>query len=183
MSMHVLPGGAVVRVRTLTPGDQNALRAAFRDLSPRSRYQRFLAPVTQLSDDLWRYLCSPDGRDHVALVAFTVHDGRAVGVARFFRLSIDRGVAEMAVTIADAMQRRGLGTLLLGALVDAARARGIRAFVAHALRSNLGVRRLMARHGALGARRLGGDDVLWLDLGGGERSSIPPPAPSSASLA
>lgn len=175
MSMHVLPGGAVVRVRKLTPGDQKALRAAFRELSPRSRHQRFLAPVSQLSDELWRYLCTPDGRDHVALVAFTVHDGRAVGVARFFRLSIDPVVAEMAVTIADPMQRGGLGTVLLGALVEAARAAGIRAFIAHALPSNMGVRRLMARHGVLDARRLGGDPVLWLDLAaGGDALSAAP---------
>jgi hypothetical protein len=62
--------------------------------------------------------------------------------------------------------------VLLGALVDAARAGGIRAFIAHALPSNVGVRRLMARHGVLDARRLGGDPVLWLDLRS-ERSSIP----------
>ena len=165
MSMHVLPGGAVVRVRELRPGDQKALRAAFRELSPSSRYQRFLSPVADLSEELWRYLCSPDGRDHVAFVAFTSHDERVVGVVRFVRHSVDRAAGEMAVTVADAWQRQGLGSLLLGILVDAARRRGVRVFVAHALHSNIGVRRLMARHGVLDSRYQGGEHVLRLELG------------------
>jgi RimJ/RimL family protein N-acetyltransferase len=166
MSMHVLAGGGVVKVRGVAPGDEEALRTAFRELSPESRYQRFLAHIETLSDDLWRYLCDVDGLDHVALVAFDAGGRRLVGVARFVRLSLDRATAEMAVTIADDWQRRGLGSLLLGLLIDVARGRGIVAFVAYALPTNLAVRRLMARHGALGRRIVGGDEVLWLPLPG-----------------
>lgn len=168
MSRHVLMGGAVVRVRDVRPCDRDALRAAFHALSRESRYQRFLAHIPDLSDDLWRYLCEVDGRNHVALVAFTDDESRAVGVARFVRQSLDRSTAEIAVTIADAWQRRGLGTLLLAMLVDAARSRGIDAFVAHALPTNLAVRRLLAKHGALGLRNLGGESVLSLQLRGNE---------------
>ncbi len=70
----------------------------------------------------------------------------------------------MAVTVTDACQRQGLGTQLLGMLVDAARGLRIRAFVAHALPSNVAVRRLMARFGTVESRRFGGDEVLWLQL-------------------
>jgi len=164
MSMHVLSGGMVVRVRGVRPYDEVALRAAFRELSVETRYQRLLAHVHDLSDDLWRYLCDVDGRNHVALVAFRADDGRLVGVVRFVRHALDPTVAEMAVTVTDACQRQGLGTQLLGMLVDAARDLHIRAFVAHALPSNVAVRRLMARFGTLDSRRFGGDQVLWLQL-------------------
>jgi RimJ/RimL family protein N-acetyltransferase len=164
MSMHVLPGGMVVRVRGVRSYDEVALRAAFRELSAETRYQRLLAHVHDLSDDLWRYLCDVDGRDHVALVAFRADDGRLVGVVRFVRHALDPTVAEMAVTVTDSCQKQGLGTLLLGLLVDAARERSIRAFVAHALPSNVAVRRLMGRFGTLDARRFGGEEVLWLQL-------------------
>ena len=148
-------------MRAVRPSDEGALRAAFHELSIETRYQRLLAHVHDLSDDLWRYLCDVDGRNHVALVAFA-GDGRLVGVVRFVRHALDPTVAEMAVTITDAYQQRGLGTLLLGMLVDAARERRIRAFVAYALPSNVGVRRLMARFGTLDSRRFGGEEVLWL---------------------
>jgi acetyltransferase len=154
----------VVRVRGVRPHDEAALRAAFHELSAETRYQRLLVHVQDLSDDLWRYLCHVDGRDHVALVAFRAEDGRLVGVVRFVRHALDPTVAEMAVTVTDSCQGQGLGTQLLGMLIDAARERGIRAFVAHALPSNVAVRRLMARFGALDSRFFGGDQVLWLRL-------------------
>jgi RimJ/RimL family protein N-acetyltransferase len=164
MSMHVLPGGMVVRVRGVRPSDEAALRAAFHALSAETRYQRLLAHVHDLSDELWRYLCDVDGHNHVALVAFRADDRRPVGVVRFVRHALDPTVAEMAVTVTDSCQRQGLGTQLLELLVDAARERSIRAFVAHALPSNVAVRRLLASFGTLDARRFGGEEVLWLQL-------------------
>jgi RimJ/RimL family protein N-acetyltransferase len=164
MTMHALADGSTLRVRALRPTDQAALRAAFRELSPESRYQRFLAHMGELSDAMWERLCDVDGRDHVAVVAVTEDDSRILGVARFVRLALDPEAAEFAVTVVDAWQLRGVGSLLLGALAPAARARGVRSFVAYALPQNLGVRRLMARFGALGKRRLAGDEVLSLHL-------------------
>ena len=48
-----------------------------------------------------------------------------MGVARFIRLADEPEVAEVAVTVIDAWQRRGLGTLLLEHLTDQARSQGI----------------------------------------------------------
>jgi len=47
-SVYRLHDGALVRVRDVRPADEGALRAAFAELSPRSRYQRFLRPVSEL---------------------------------------------------------------------------------------------------------------------------------------
>ncbi len=98
-----LADGALVHVRHVRPSDERMLRAAFRELSARSRYQRFLGPVSELSDALWRYLCDVDGRDHVALVALD-GESRAVGVARFVRQWMTPSGAEVAITVADAWQ-------------------------------------------------------------------------------
>jgi len=59
-----------------------------------------------------------------------------VGIARFIRLKDDPAVAEAAVTVVDHMQRRGLGKLLVSALAQAARERGITRFRAEVLRTN-----------------------------------------------
>ena len=146
---HRLADGATLHVRALRPTDERALRAAFRELSPRSRHQRFLGPVTELSDVLWRYLCDVDGLDHVALVALDAGESRALGVARFIRLSTEPSTAEVAITVADPWQRRGLGSLLLDLLVDEAQRRGVVAFVAHTLPNNVAIRRLLSRQGTL----------------------------------
>ncbi|HEX8790444.1 MAG TPA: GNAT family N-acetyltransferase [Polyangiaceae bacterium] len=161
---HRLPDGATVHVRPVRPSDERFLRAAFHELSAHSRYQRFLGPVSELSDALWRYLCDVDGRDHVAFVALA-DESQAVGVARFVRQSSST-VAEVAVTVADAWQRRGLGSLLFARLVEAARRGDIETFVAYALPNNVGVRRLLARHGALRVSVAGGEETIVVQLCG-----------------
>jgi GNAT superfamily N-acetyltransferase len=162
-----LADGTWIHVRALLPSDEHVLRTAFRELSPRSRYQRFLGPVSELSDALWRYLCDVDGCNHVALVAFPADGSSAVGVARFVRQSTVPSVAEMAITVADAWQRRGVGALLLDRLVEAARCAGIDAFVAHALPNNIAIRRLLARRGPLRVSLAGGGEhVIELSLRG-----------------
>jgi RimJ/RimL family protein N-acetyltransferase len=160
-----LVDGAQVHVRHVRPSDERVLRDAFRELSPRSRYQRFLGPVSELSDSHWRYLCNVDGHDHVAFVALD-GESRAVGVARFIRQWVVPSVAEVAITVADAWQRRGLGAHLIALLVETAQDAGIDAFVAYALPNNVGVRRLLARHGPLRVSVAGGEETIVVQLCG-----------------
>ena len=68
------------------------------------------------------------------LVATTGPDERIVGHALYARIDADR--AEIAFTIADEYQGRGLGTLLLGQLAEHAAANGIHQFVAVVLPTN-----------------------------------------------
>jgi RimJ/RimL family protein N-acetyltransferase len=160
-----LADGALVHVRHVRPSDERVLRAAFRELSARSRYQRFLGPVSELSDAHWRYLSNVDGRDHVAFIALD-RESRAVGVARFVRQWMAPSTAEMAITVADAWQRRGLGSLLIALLVETARSAGVDAFVAYALPNNVGIRRLLARHGPLRVSVAGGEETIVVQLCG-----------------
>jgi RimJ/RimL family protein N-acetyltransferase len=163
---HRLAGGATVHVRDVRRSDECVLRAGFRELSAHSRYQRFLGPVSELSDSLWRYLCDVDGHDHVAIIAFAPGELLPAGVARFVRQSTCSSAAEVAVTIADAWQRRGLGSLLVALLADRARRAGIGSFVAYALPNNVGIRRLLARHGPLRASAAGGEETIVVQLCG-----------------
>ena len=92
-----------------------------------------------------RRLTAVDRRDHVAVVASTPHDHRPVGIARFIRSVTDAESAEVAVAVADAWQRRGVGTLLLRAVVERALEVGVRRFTMLVSDDNAAVLALLQR--------------------------------------
>src|SRR5512133_1850778 len=97
--------GTQLYVRHVKPSDKELIAKAWLELSPRSQYQRFLAPKPVLTQSDLRYLTEIDGHDHVALIALRLHEqNRLVAVARYVRLKDDPEAAEVAVTVADAMQ-------------------------------------------------------------------------------
>ncbi len=149
---HVLADGARVTLRFIQPDDADELRRCFARLSPRSRYQRFLGGVPELTDAMVTYLTQVDGADHVAIVAATdsldLKTEVGLGVARFVRLADDPEVAEAAVTVLDEAQGRGIGRLLLSALAALALARGVRAFRGEVLAENATMRHLLDEVGA-----------------------------------
>jgi GNAT superfamily N-acetyltransferase len=168
LERHVLRDGTNVMLRHIQPGDRQELRAGFQRLSPESRYRRFFSAVSDLDDRMLDYLCNVDGTNHVAIVAFVespdLKSERGIGVARFIR--IEPHVAEVAVTVVDDFQHRGVGTLLLLTAIRAARERGITHFRGEVLASNDPVIALVKEAGAE-LKRSG--DVLVFDLAIGER--------------
>ena len=145
-----LRDGARVVLRAIRPSDKQLLLEGFERLSPESRYLRFLAPKSTLSDRELRYLTEVDGEGHFALVALRKPPlGKAEGIAvgRFVRLTEDRETAEPAITVADDYQGKGLGSILLHRLLEAAWERGIRQFRCQVLARNVRLRELLAEVG------------------------------------
>jgi len=91
---------------------------------------RFLRRKDELTPAELRYFTDIDHHDHEALGALDHAGGRGVGVARYVRDTSDPQAAEIAVTVADDWQGRGLGTELLARLSGRARAEGIHRFTA-----------------------------------------------------
>ena len=142
-----LRDGSEVVVRPIEPSDREQLEAEFERLSPESRYQRFLAPMPHLNAEMLDYLTEVDHHDHEALVALDSATGEGAGIARFVRLEGRPEVAEAAVTVADAWQGRGLGTLLLELLAGRAREEGVTHFTALMLAENTEMMELLERLG------------------------------------
>jgi acetyltransferase len=137
--------GTQLYVRHVKPSDKELIAKAWLELSPTSQYRRFLAPKPVLTTGDLRYLTEIDGHDHVALIALHLHEqNRLVAVARYVRLKDDTEAAEVAVTVADAMQGKKIGTQLGVLLADEARGRGVRRFTAAILADNRPALRLMA---------------------------------------
>jgi len=155
-----LRDGSTLVVRPIEPGDRDLLRAGFDELSEHSRYMRFQAPMSSLSDQQLAYLTDVDHHDHEALLAL---DGEEiVGVARFVR--VNDAVAECAVVVADDWQERGVATELLDRLVERAREEGIERFTALVLAQNSEALRLLERLGDTAQRRVGSQIELDIEL-------------------
>ena len=131
-----LRDGSSVVVRAVRPEDRELLLAGFERLGPASRYQRFLAPMAELTDDIVTYLTDVDHHDHEALAAIDAATGEGVGVARFVRCASRPDTAEAAVTVIDDWQGRGVGTALLDLLAERAREEGLARFTALLLAEN-----------------------------------------------
>jgi GNAT superfamily N-acetyltransferase len=140
-----LRDGSTVAVRPVRAADRTLLADGFARLSPSSRRFRFLTGKPALTASDLQYLTDVDHRDHEAIGAADVTDGRGVGIARFVRSRSDPSTAEFALTVVDEWHRRGLGTMLLARLVDRARAAGIHAFVALIATDNVAMIGLLSR--------------------------------------
>lgn len=134
--LTVLRDGSKVAIRPVRSTDAALLADGFARLSQRSRRQRFLRDKDHLTVAELRYLTSVDHHDHEALGALS-RDGRGVGVARFIRDTEDPDSAEVAITIVDEWQGRGLGTKLLELLSDRARRVGVARFTATVAADNI----------------------------------------------
>ena len=146
-----LRDGSRVRIRQWRSSDTDLLLRGFERLSPDSRYRRFLTPMPRLSGTALRYLTDIDHVDREAMVAVDEQTGDGVGLARYTRDPRRAAIAEVAVTVVDDWQGRGLGTMLLEALCVRAGEAGITRLSALMLATN---RTMMDLLGELGPVRI-----------------------------
>ncbi|MGO8873766.1 MAG: N-acetyltransferase family protein [Acidimicrobiales bacterium] len=125
--------GSTVHLRPIRPDDGERLVAFHRGLSPDSVYHRFFFAHPQLSDQEIERFTHVDYVDRLALVA--EEGGRLIAVGRYERMA-GSPEAEVAFIVADEAQHRGIGTLLLDHLAEAAWRAGITTFVAETLADN-----------------------------------------------
>jgi len=169
----VLRDGSKVVIRPVGSADAPLLADGFARLSPESRRLRFLRRKDALTPAELRYFTDVDHHDHEALGALD-HTGGGVGIARYVRDADDPHAAEIAVTVVDDWQGRGLGTELLAQLSGRARAEGIRRFTALASADNTVVAALLRSASAGVVRREHGTVEYEITLApGGEPGQEP----------
>lgn len=115
-----LADGTSAWIRPLTKADRDLHAAAYETLSSESKFDRFLTPIPTLSPQLLdRLVDGVDGVDHIAYYVFV--DGQEsalpVAVGRIVRDPDHPDTADVAVTVQDEWQGRGIATALLRILV------------------------------------------------------------------
>jgi GNAT superfamily N-acetyltransferase len=151
--------GAALTIRPIEANDVERLARMFDRLSPTTVYYRFLAPVPRLPRSTLVRLADVDHCFRDALVAL---DGdEIIAVARYNAVMSTAPTrtrdAEIALTVEDAWQRRGIGRKLVRRLGALAAQRGFDTFVATIHPDN---------RAALGLlRQLVPDATVWFSSG------------------
>lgn len=145
--------GSELLLRPVLPGDSARTLQGHVRFSSETLYRRFMSARVP-SPALMDYLAEVDYVDHFVWV-MTDLNGNPIADARFVRDNDNPTLAEIAFTVADAYQRRGIGSFLIAALSVAARVAGVEKFSGRMLADNVGMRTLMDHYGACWQR----DDV------------------------
>jgi len=129
----VLRDGSTVRIRVMRASDEVGLRSLLTSLSEESRWLRFysLQNSSALAAEAHR---EANLEQAFGLIACSGDEERVVGHA--FYVAIDEHRAEVAFTIANDFQSRGLGSILLCQLAEVAAANGIDVFEAEVVAAN-----------------------------------------------
>lgn len=136
----------------------HAVDTIFAALSPQSRYLRFHSPVPRLVPSLRRHLIDIDGRRHAAVIAEA--DGVPIGIARV--VGSGCGTADMAIAVADAWHRRGVGRRLLTALGELAEEIGYSELRGSVLPGNVAMLNLAQSLSPMTRRHFDGDAIELL---------------------
>jgi RimJ/RimL family protein N-acetyltransferase len=158
---------SAVTIRLVRRDDEERLAEHFRSLSATSTYFRFFGPRRRLSARELSGLTEIDFRRRAALAATTGSGSteRIVGVAQY--IVVEGGRADLACSVIDEYQGRGVGLLLLRSVLALARANGIAEFESEVLGDNQRMLSLLTKNG-LAKHRSVESGVVHLTFSGDE---------------
>lgn len=143
-----LKDGTDIMLRPIRPEDAEIEVAFVHNLSPESRYMRFMQTLQELTPEMLVRFTQIDYDRELALVALTEQEGREVEIAvARYSMNPDGESCEFALVVADAWQRRGIGSRLLTMLMEGARNRGFRMIEGQVLAENAPMLTLVRRLG------------------------------------
>ena len=148
-----LRGGGEYTIRPIHPDDAQMLQDLVQNLSPESRYFRFVSSLKELPPSMLSRLTLIDYDREMALVAIhrtrkTDADGevveteRIVGVSRYIT-NPDKASCEFSLVVADDFNGKGLGSRLMLSIMEEARDKGLAEIEGLVLANNPGMLRLM----------------------------------------
>jgi len=147
----LLTDGTTIEIRPARPDDYDAVRDMHANMSPENLYLRFFSMSRVAAEREAQRVCREPAPGRASLLALL--DGQVVGCGSY-EVTDSSESAEVAMSVADAMHNRGVGTLLLEHLISLARSRGVRTFVAETLTENALMLQVFANAGLQAHRTL-----------------------------
>ncbi|MCG8405033.1 MAG: GNAT family N-acetyltransferase [Phycisphaerales bacterium] len=144
-----LKDGDLAFMRPLRLTDESLLHDMFYRLSEKSVHDRFFRMIKAMPHDKLQTLLRVDYEADMALVVLTddiAEKEEMVAIAHYFN-DQPTNFADAAFLVRDDYQGKGIGTLLISALVDVARSHGIAGFTADVLTDNHGMLRVFHKCG------------------------------------
>jgi len=139
-----LADGTDLVIRPIRPEDAEIEQEFVRNLSPQSKYFRFMQNLHELTPQMLVRFTQIDYDRELALIAVVQRDNQEieVGVARY-TMNPDGVSCEFALVVADEWRHQGIGSQLMTRLMDAARARGFKTMEGEVLAGNPGMLELV----------------------------------------
>lgn len=146
-AVELLRDGRSIEIRALRPEDETQMLAALSRTSQQSLYRRFFGVKKSFSEQEKAFFLDVDFIDHVALVATIKQndDTAIVGGARYVVAA--PGIAEVAFTVIDDFQGKGLGSALLRHLVLLAKRASLKQLTADVLPENIAMMNIFRKSG------------------------------------
>ena len=152
-----LRGGGECLVRPIRPDDAQMVQRLVKELSPESRYFRFVSQIAELPPTMLSRFTLIDYDREMALVALlrerevdeegeVSHKERIIGVSRYVT-NPDHTSCEFALLVADDFAGKGLGSRLMHSIMEVARDRGLAEIQGLVLANNPTMLKLMRRLG------------------------------------
>ncbi len=137
VSQLQLADGTNIKIRPIRPEDASIEANFVRDLSPESKYFRFMQGLNELTLDMLVRFTQLDYNRELALIAVLEKPGEEteLAVARY-ATNPDGESCEFALVVADAWQHKGIGSSLMTALIEAARQCGFKTMTGEILSGN-----------------------------------------------
>ena len=157
-----LPDGTDICLRPIRPEDAEIEQDFVQNLSPESKYFRFMQSMEKLTPLMLARFTQIDYDREMALVGVInehTPEARILGVARYVS-NPDKQSCEFALTVADDWQKRGIGRQLMQRLMTVARDRGIEIMEGEVLSNNSKMLRLCERLGFRAARNADEPDIV-----------------------
>jgi acyl-CoA hydrolase/RimJ/RimL family protein N-acetyltransferase len=142
-----LRDGREIRVRAARLTDEARVQQLLYGLSEESVYSRYHYLRTRYPRDEIQALLDADPQRGCAFVAELPEDGTLIGLTRY-DLEPVSGIGELGIVIADAWQRKGVGSALMRRMVEVGKANGLKGLRADVLAVNSAMIALLRDVGA-----------------------------------
>ena len=149
LNTYKLSDNTLIGIGFVGPEDEERLISGFKKLSQQTKLYRFNCCKNELSTKEKEYLLNIDNFNHLAIGAVDLDKSYDVGIglARYIREKEDPTRAEVAITVIDEYQNKGIGTYLFKELFIYANKNGVRTLTSYVLKENVKMIKILDKIG------------------------------------